>query len=163
MATHSSVLAWRIPWTEEPGRLQSIGSQRVGHEWSELACTHAHGVLRRFPSSGGRTENDFLPTQVQLWIIKSITLHLAQKAEKSQCLWDWGSVFPFPADVTASLRWSVHRPATRLDRWPWQSGGGRGCRESDFKSEGCFFYSIFSIGNVNRMVWKACQALHSSN
>ena len=32
MATHSSVLAWRIPWTEEPGRLQSIGLQRVGHD-----------------------------------------------------------------------------------------------------------------------------------
>ena len=31
MATHSSTLAWRIPWTEEPGRLQSTGSQRVGH------------------------------------------------------------------------------------------------------------------------------------
>ena len=31
MAIHSSVLAWRISWTEEPGRLQSIGSQRVGH------------------------------------------------------------------------------------------------------------------------------------
>jgi len=31
MATHSSILAWRIPWTEEPGGLQSIGSQRVGH------------------------------------------------------------------------------------------------------------------------------------
>ena len=31
MAAHSSVLAWRIPWTEEPGRLQSIESQRVGH------------------------------------------------------------------------------------------------------------------------------------
>ena len=31
MATHSSVLAWRIPWTEESGRLQSIGSHRVGH------------------------------------------------------------------------------------------------------------------------------------
>ena len=31
MATHSSVLAWRIPWTEEPGGLQSIGLQRVGH------------------------------------------------------------------------------------------------------------------------------------
>ena len=30
MATHSSILAWKIPWTEEPGRLQSIGSQRVG-------------------------------------------------------------------------------------------------------------------------------------
>ena len=32
MATHSSFLAWRIPWSEEPGRLQSMGSQRVGHD-----------------------------------------------------------------------------------------------------------------------------------
>ena len=32
MATHSSPLAWKIPWTEEPGRLQSMGSQRVGHD-----------------------------------------------------------------------------------------------------------------------------------
>ena len=32
MATHSSILTWRIPWTEEPGRLQSMGSQRVGHD-----------------------------------------------------------------------------------------------------------------------------------
>ena len=31
MATHSSTFAWKIPWTEEPGRLQSMGSQRVGH------------------------------------------------------------------------------------------------------------------------------------
>ena len=33
MVTHSSILAWRIPWTEKPGRLQSMGSQRVGHDW----------------------------------------------------------------------------------------------------------------------------------
>ena len=32
MATHSSILAWKIPWTEEPGELQSMGSQRVGHD-----------------------------------------------------------------------------------------------------------------------------------
>ena len=32
MATHSSILAWKIPWTEEPGGLQSTGSQRVGHD-----------------------------------------------------------------------------------------------------------------------------------
>ena len=32
MATHSSIIAWRIPWTEEPGRLQSMGSQGVGHD-----------------------------------------------------------------------------------------------------------------------------------
>ena len=37
MATHSSFLAWRIPWTEEPGGLQSIGLHRVGHDCSNLA------------------------------------------------------------------------------------------------------------------------------
>ena len=39
MATHSSVLVCEIPWTEEPGRLQSMGSQRVRHDWT---CTHMH-------------------------------------------------------------------------------------------------------------------------
>ena len=34
MATHSSTLAWKIPWMEEPGRLQSMGSRRVGHHWA---------------------------------------------------------------------------------------------------------------------------------
>ena len=34
MATHSSTLAWEIQWTEEPGRLQSMGLQRVGHNWA---------------------------------------------------------------------------------------------------------------------------------
>ena len=34
MATHSSTLAWKIPWTEEPGSLQSMGSLRVGHDWT---------------------------------------------------------------------------------------------------------------------------------
>ena len=40
MATHSSVLTWRIPWTEEPGRLQSIVLHRVKHDWSDLAGLH---------------------------------------------------------------------------------------------------------------------------
>ena len=38
MATHSSALAWRIPGTGEPGGLPSMGSQRVGHNWSDLAA-----------------------------------------------------------------------------------------------------------------------------
>ena len=43
-ATHSSILAWRIPWTEEPGGLHSIGSQRVRHDWATNTheCLHAH-------------------------------------------------------------------------------------------------------------------------
>ena len=39
--THSSILAWRIPWTEEPGGLQSMGLQRVGHDRRDLACMQA--------------------------------------------------------------------------------------------------------------------------
>ena len=51
MATHSGILAWRIPWTEESGRLQSTGSHRVRHNWSDLAqllslnyCTEMSGI-----------------------------------------------------------------------------------------------------------------------
>ena len=45
MATHSSVLAWRIPGMGEPGGLPSMGSHRVGHDWSDLAAAAAHLLL----------------------------------------------------------------------------------------------------------------------
>ena len=64
MASHPSILAWRIPWTEEPGRLHFIGLHRVGHDWRDLAHTvcakpsekcyilNPHGCLWRWtPSS----------------------------------------------------------------------------------------------------------------
>ena len=41
MAIHSRTIAWKIPWIEEPGRLQSIGSQRVGHDWANSLITFA--------------------------------------------------------------------------------------------------------------------------
>ena len=47
MAPHSSALAWRVLWTEEPGGLQSTGSQRVGHEW----VTNTHAVYMLIPVS----------------------------------------------------------------------------------------------------------------
>ena len=49
MATHSSVLAWKIPWTEEPGRLQSLGWQRVGHDWatSLYMCTNHKACVKQ--------------------------------------------------------------------------------------------------------------------
>ena len=39
MAIHSTTIAWKIPWTEEPGRLQSMGSKRVGRDWSSDVCS----------------------------------------------------------------------------------------------------------------------------
>jgi len=43
MAIHSSTIAWKIPWIEEPGRLQSMGSQRVGQDWAtSLTYTYVY-------------------------------------------------------------------------------------------------------------------------
>ena len=44
MATHSSTLAWRIPWTEEPGGLQSVGSKRVRHDFTFTLTFHSHAL-----------------------------------------------------------------------------------------------------------------------
>ena len=62
MVTHSSVLAWRIPWTEETGRLQSMGSLRVGlsdftftfhfHALEKEMATHSSVLARRIPGTG---------------------------------------------------------------------------------------------------------------
>ena len=50
MATHSSTLAWKIPWTEEPGRLQTMGSQRVRHDW---VIPYGPHKFRYFPKANG--------------------------------------------------------------------------------------------------------------
>ena len=59
MAPHSSTLAWKIPWTEEPGRLQSMASQRVGHDWGfhfhaleKEMETHSSVLAWRIPGTG---------------------------------------------------------------------------------------------------------------
>ena len=57
MATHSSILAWKIPWTEESGGLQFMGSQRGGHDWSDNTHTilfHDKNVQK------GRNRREFL-------------------------------------------------------------------------------------------------------
>ena len=65
MATHSSILAWRIPWTEEPDGLQSIGSQRVGRDWVTKHSTLSSPSLPdRYSPSGHR----------QIRVLASVTL-----------------------------------------------------------------------------------------
>ena len=59
MATHSSVLAWRILGTEEPGGLPSLGSHRVGHDWSNLAAAAA-AILKTKPASSRWLQPHFL-------------------------------------------------------------------------------------------------------
>ena len=61
MALHSSTLAWKLPWTEEPGRLQFMGSQRVGHDFTftfhfhaleKGMATHSSVLAWRIPGTG---------------------------------------------------------------------------------------------------------------
>ena len=96
MATHSSVLAWKIPWTEEPGRLQSMGLQRSGHYW---ATSHSFNLFG-----------------LQIWLdSKWEILFLKQKRNRKGHLSCCGQQFitggpgglPGAQAVVASL-WSVH-------------------------------------------------------
>ena len=63
MAPHSSTLAWKIPWMEEPGKLQSIGLLRVGHDWATSLSlfTFMHWRRKRQPTPV------FLPGESQGW------------------------------------------------------------------------------------------------
>ena len=81
MATHSSILAWRFPWTEEPGGLQSMGSQRVGQDWAAehpaprkqrvfILAWEAHHVLHLIPHDSGSWGFPDTSLQVQpIWLI----------------------------------------------------------------------------------------------
>ena len=54
MATHSSTLAWKISWMEDPGRLQSMGSLRVGHDWAtSLSPSHFHALEEEMATHSG--------------------------------------------------------------------------------------------------------------
>ena len=106
MAPHSSTLAWKIPWTEEPGRLQSMGSLRVGHDWvtSLSLFTFMHWRRKWQPtavflpgeSQGrgslmgcrplGRTESDTTEATWQQQQQKKRMLHSAETQELSRCL-----------------------------------------------------------------------------
>ena len=64
LAPHSSTLAWKIPWTEEPGRLQFMESLRVGHDWSDLAAAAVSRLMVRnwmFSLQYQEQDKDFYP------------------------------------------------------------------------------------------------------
>ena len=69
MTTHSSTVAWIIPWTEEPGSLQSMGSQRIGHDWVTNTHTHTH--------HGGST-NAFIFCSWLNWPLENLNLQTSR-------------------------------------------------------------------------------------
>ena len=87
MATYSSVLAWRIPGMGEPGGLPSMGSHRVGHDWSDLAAAAAHND--KFNNIGGKTKH--LHGYAKCKILKNIFIqqHIRNYRLKFQFLKIW--------------------------------------------------------------------------
>ena len=106
-AIHSSTIAWKIPWTEEPGRLQSMGSQRVGHDWA----TSLHFTSPPSPTAGISLES-YQPFSHQRdrW-----ALELLPKPSAQTTVSDWpDSQLPERATFTGccvfdSLRAQHHR------------------------------------------------------
>ena len=72
MATYSSVLAWRVPWTEEPGGLQSMGSHRVGHDWGDLAAAATFLMVQL--SHSYMTTGKIIALTLQTFVSKMMSL-----------------------------------------------------------------------------------------
>ena len=82
MATYSSILAWRSPWIKELGELQSTGSQRIGHNWRDWACTHCFAYHPRFLGSYfllvNSSKKERKKERKDTWNSSSLFLHCGQ-------------------------------------------------------------------------------------
>ena len=114
MAPHSSTLAWKIPWTEEPGRLQSMGSLRVGHSWVTSLSLFTFMYWRR----KWHPTPVFLPGESQGWgswwaavygVTQSRTRlkRLSSSSSSGKILWDWANIL-FLLKVTLT-NFNIHQ------------------------------------------------------
>ena len=85
MATHSNILAWRIPWTEEPGGLQFIGSHRVGQDWSNLVDRQADRQLKflQAASEEEACQPNSLTPSLLYWHVEQFAYHCVYSSTPS--------------------------------------------------------------------------------
>ena len=109
MATHSSILAWRIPGTEEPSGLPSMGSHRVGHDWSDLAAAAARNENIHFGREKEKTH----------YFLVLPTLFLATQMKKKMIFSYWdrsrgrrGVIKIFRVHHKSSLLWNTNNRTT---------------------------------------------------
>ena len=113
MAAHSSTLAWKIPWTEEPGGLQSIRSRRVGHDWDFTFTFHLHALEKAMATHSsvlawripGMAEPSGLPS-MGLHRVRHDWSDLAAAAAALKWLWfKWEVVEALSLVCTGSVCW----------------------------------------------------------
>ena len=118
MAPHSSTLAWRIPWMEEPGGLQSMGLHRVRHDWSDLAAAaNIYPILSLYLSlswAGFRMSLHFLSSQIQtvlgFYIVGATRAFVVVESFSH----GWLSETPWTAARQASLSFTLSWSLLRL-------------------------------------------------
>ena len=127
MTTHSSVLAWRIPWTEEPGGLQSTGSPRVGQDWAtkhrKEQVNEADWFFQRYfnPASLESTPVGCVCVCVSVWVSDAFSLGLAWWALKCfSCMLSAVPGLRCPAGFSGCAEWASP------GRWPIRAAWARG-------------------------------------
>ena len=93
MTTHFSIPAWRIPWTEEPGRLQSMGSRKVGYEWVTITFTFEAWLAQQtigrscWHQGTGAHQNDLHASFICTLTVMFLTVDSNPVQCKNQCCW----------------------------------------------------------------------------
>ena len=126
MATHSSILVWRIPWTEEPGGLWSTGSQRVRHDWSDLAWIHIAVNSYNHKKAGLWWSEEAGGTHQRSWTVptaEAFSADLRGRAEAGLALlicpklkWGWGGCWFFSR--TSHWKWAAQEACPYTPRIP---------------------------------------------
>ena len=122
MATYSSILAWRMPWTEDPGRLQSTGSQRIRHDWATNTHTHIHTMWGPIPDFLNHKDVRQAELRTTVTTIKFFCLYVP-------CIWSAyykeNILLCMTRDYLNHLSWSYFHPsnsAHSILELPWGMG-----------------------------------------
>ena len=157
MAPHSSTLAWKIPWTEEPGGLQSMGSLRVGHDWATSLSLFTFMHWRR----KWQSTPVFLPGESQGWgswwaAIYGVTQSRTRLKQLSSSSLLWKTKVLAIFHITYySISEKAMAPHSSTFAWkiPWTEEPGRlqsmGLLESDTTEQLHFHFSLSCIGEGN--------------
>ena len=120
MAPHSSILAWKNPWTEEPGRLQSMGSRRVGHDWATSLSLFTFMHWRR----KWQATPVFLPGESQgRGSLVGCRLWGRTESDTTEATWQQHTELNI-TQILPPFRWILQEP------WPFQRQGGRSDRRN---------------------------------
>ena len=145
MASHPSVLAWKIPWTEEPGRLQSLGSQRVSHGWSDWAGRQAGLItLKSWTREWAQRRHAIYQGSQRWWISSRLSsVQLLSHVQLFATLWTAAC----QASLSITNSWSLLKLMTMWQDYcrSYSNTGKKVCFHGREELSVCFHHQVYSI------------------